>query len=281
MGATRWVPPGEQVARLGRAAARRMHLLAAAVAAVTGLVLGAGAVVGRPGVVVTVVLAQLVLAPAWMLGTDRPGRIGGLLIGLGAAVAGDVALLVRDRTSPAVLLGVLGLALPAMVVHQLARGVVRVRVTESVAAVAVLVAAEVALCMPIALARAEDGHRLVGTVVLAATAGLTVARLTDALAPVPRIADGVPYGLAAVVFAAVAGAAAGASTAGGPLTASAGAGVGALVGAVAALVAVGVGFITLALPDAPRPLVPALLSVLLPLALVAPVGYLTVLSVAG
>jgi hypothetical protein len=281
VGATRWVPPGAQVARLGRAAARRMHLLAAAVAAATGLVLGAGAAVGRPGVVVTVALAQLVLAQVWMLGTDRPGRIGGLLIGLGAAAAGDVALLVRDRTSPAVLLGVLGLALPAMVVHQLVRGVVRVRVTESMSAVAVLVAAEVALCMPIALARADDGPRLVGTVVLAAAAGLTVARLTDALVPVPRIADGVPYGLGAVVLAAVGGAVAGAATAGGPLTTAAGAGVGALVGAVAALVAVGVGFLTLALPDRPRPLVPALLSVLLPLALVAPVGYLTALSVAG
>jgi len=238
-------------------------------------------VIGRPGVVVTVALAQAVLAPVWMLGTDRPGRIGGVLIGVGAAAVGDVALLVRDRNSPVVLLGVLGLALPAMVVHQLVRGVVRVRVTESVSAVALLVAAEVALCLPIALARAEDGHRLVGTVVLAAAAGLTVARLTGALAPVPRIAGGVPYGLAAVVLAAVAGAVAGAATAGGPLTAGAGAGVGALVGAVAALVAVGVGFVTLALPDRPRPLVPAVLSVLLPLALVAPVGYLTVLSVAG
>jgi len=281
VGATRWVPPGEHVARLGHAAARRMHLLAAVVAAATGIVLGAGAVVGRPGVIVTVALAQVVLAPVWMLGTDRPGRIGGLLIGLGAAAVGDIALLMRDRTSPAVLLGVLGLALPAIVVHQLARGVVRVRVSESVGAVAVLVAAEVALCMLIALARAEDGHRLVGTVVLAATAGLTVARLTDAVVAVPRIAQGVPYGLGAVVLAAVAGAAAGAATAGGPLTARAGGGVGALVGAVAALIAVGVGFLTLALPDRPRPPVPALLSVLLPLALVTPVGYLTVLSVAG
>ncbi len=281
VGATRWVPPGEQVARLGRAAALRMHLLAAVVAAATGLVLGAGAVIGRPGVVLTVVLAQALLAPVWMIGTDRPGRVGGLLIGLGAAAAGDVALLMRDRTSPAVLLGVLGLAMPAIIVHQLVRGVVRVRVTESVSAVAVLVAAEVALSLLIALARADDGHRLVGTVVLAATAGLTVARLTDAVLPVPRIADGVPYGLGAVVLAAVAGAVAGVATAGGPLTAGAGGGVGALVGAVAALVAVGVGFVILALPERPHPLVPAVLSVLLPLALVTPVGYLTVLSVAG
>jgi hypothetical protein len=281
VGATRWVPPGEHVARLSRADARRMHLLAAGVAVAAGLVLGAGAVAGRTGVLVTVALLQAVLAPVWMIGTDRPGRIGGMLIGLAAAAAGDVALVLRDRTSPAVLLGVLGLALPAIVVHQLARGVVRVRVTESVAAVALLVAAEVAACLPIALARADDGHRLVGTVLLGATAGLAVARLTDALAPVPRIAAGIPYGLGAVVLAAVAGAAAGAATAGGPLSTAAGAGVGALVGTVAALVAVGVGFITLALPDRPRPPVPALLGVLLPVALVAPVGYLTVLSVAG
>jgi hypothetical protein len=281
VGATRWVPPGEHVAPLTRAAARRLHLLAAGAAVAAGVVLGGGAVAGRPGVLVTVALAQAVLAPVWMLGTDRPGRIGGVLIGLAAAAAGDLALVLQDRTSPAVLLGVLGLALPAMVVHQLVRGVVRVRVTESVAAVALLVGAEVAACLPVALARADDGHRLVGTVVLGATAGLALARLTDALAPVPRIAAGVPYGLGAVVLAAVAGAAAGATAAGGPLGAGAGAGVGALVGAVAALVSVGVGFVVLALPDRPRPLVPALLSVLLPVALVAPVGYLTVLSVAG
>jgi hypothetical protein len=269
------------VAPIDRAAARRAHLLAAAVAVAAGVVLGAGAVLGRPGVVVTVGLAQALLVPAWVLGTARPGRVGGLLIGLAAAVAGDVALLLRDRTSPAVLLGVLGLAVPVMIVHQLARGVVRVRVTESVAGVAVLVTAQVALSTLIALARADDGHRLVGTVVLAATAGLALARLTDALAPVPRIAAGVRYGLAAVLVAAVAGAAAGAATTGGRLTAAAGAGVGAGVGAVAALVAVGVGFIVVTLPDRPRPLVPAYLSVVLPLALVAPVGYLAVLSVAG
>jgi hypothetical protein len=84
-----------------------------------------------------------------------------------------------------------------------------------------------------------------------------------------------------VVLAAVAGAVAGAATTGGPLAVAAGAGVGALVGVVAALVAVGVGFLVVTLPDRPRPLVPAYLSVMLPLALVAPVGYLTVLSVAG
>jgi hypothetical protein len=281
VGATRWVAPGHELPPVDRGAARRAHLVAAVLAAVTGLVLGAGAVAGRPAVVATVALVQVALAPAWMLGARRPGRIGGLILGLAAAGAADAALLVRDRTSPAVLLGVLGLAVPAMLVHQLTRGVVRVRVTESLAGVALLVTAEAALATLIALDRAEDGNRLAGTVALAAAAALTVARLTDAAAPVPRIADGVPYGLLAVLLAAAAGAAAGIVTSGGPLSAAGGAGVGALVGAVAALVAVGVGFVSVALPGPSRALALAYLSVALPIALVAPVGYLTVLSVAG
>ena len=216
-----------------------------------------------------------------MLGTKRPGRIGGIVIGLGAAAAADAALLVRDRTSPAVLLGVLGLAVPALLVHQLTRGVVRVRVAESLAGVALLVTAVVALSTLVALARAVDGPRLAAAVALSAAAGLAAARLTDALAPGPRIADGLPYGLLAIVTAALAGAAAGTATAGGPLSVAAGAGSGALIAAVAALAAVGVGFALAVLPDRPRPPAAAYLPVALPLALAAPVGYLVLLSVAG
>jgi hypothetical protein len=263
------------------AAARRGHLLAAALAAAVAVLLGAGAAAGRPGLVGAVALVQALLAPAWILGTQRPGRIGGMILGLGAAAAADVALVVRDRTSPAVLLGVLGLALPALIVHQLTRGVVRVNVTESLAGITVLVTAQVALSTLIALTRAEDGDRLTGAVVLAAGAGLVAARLADAVAPVPRIADGVPYGLLAVVLAAAAGAGAGALARGGLLSTAGGAGVGAVVGVVAALVAVGAGFVALALPDRRHRLALAYLSVALPIALVAPVGYLTALSVAG
>jgi hypothetical protein len=280
-GATRWTPPGYELAPLDPAAARRAHLLTAALALAVGVVLTAGAVAGRAGVVGTVALAQVALAPAWMLGTHRPGRTGGLVIGLAAAAGADVALLVRDRTSPAVLLGVLGLAIPALLAYQLTRGPVRAQVAESLAGAALLVTAEVALAMPIALGRADDGNRLVGTVVLAAGVGLAAARLTDAAAPVPRIADGVPYGVLALLAAAAGGAVGGVVTAGGPLSVTAGAGVGALVGAVAGLLAVGVGFILVALPEPPRPLVAAYLSVALPLAFAIPVGYLTVLSVAG
>ncbi|HEV7657963.1 MAG TPA: hypothetical protein VGP36_24955 [Mycobacteriales bacterium] len=273
--------PGHEPPLVDPGEARRAQLTAAGLAVLAGLVLGLGAIAGRTGVVATVALAQAALVPAWVLGARRPGRIGGMVLGVAAAGAADAALLIRDRTSPAVLLGVLGLAVPVLLAHQLTRGVVRVRVTESLAGVAVLVAAEVGLSTLVALDRADLGNRLTGVVVLAAGAALAVARLTDAVAPVPRIADGLPYGLLAVVLAAVAGAAVGVVTATGPLSTTEGAGVGALVGAVAALVSVGTGFVAVMLPEPRRALALAAVSVLVPLALVAPVGYLTVLSVAG
>jgi hypothetical protein len=278
-GASRWVDPDAVVLV---PASRRELGLAAVAAVVVGVVVTAGAALaGRAGVVAGVALAQAGLVPAWVSALRRPGRIGSLLVGAGAAAAADAVLVVKDRTSPAALLGVLGLAVPALVVHQLTRGVVRVRVTESLAGVATVVAAGVALATPVALARAVDGPRLVGAVALAAAAGLAAARLTDAAAPVPRITAGLPHGLLALLAAALAGAAAAAATAGGPLPAAAAAGVGALVAAVAALAAVGTGFALAAVPDRPPVLAAAYLSAVLPFALALPVGYLAVLSVAG
>ena len=170
---------------------------------------------GRAGVVIGIGATQALLVPAWVLGTALPGRVGGSLIGLAAAVAADAALVVRDRTTLAVLLGVLALAFPAMLLHQLSRGVVRVRVTESMSGVALLVAAVVGLSSCVALARAVDGPRLVAAVVAAAGAGLVVARLLDAALPAPRLAHDVPYGLLAVLAGTAAGAAAGAAVAAG------------------------------------------------------------------
>ena len=245
-----------------------------------GAGLAGAAPAGRPGIAAGVAVVQALLVPAWVLGLARPGRIGAILLGLTAAAAADIALVLDDRTTPAVLLGVLGLALPALFVHQLARGVVRVRVTESLAAAAVAVTASVGLSTLLALSRAADGPRLVAAVALAAGAGLAAARLTDTVAPAPRIAADLPYGLLAVGAAAVAGAVAAAGTAGGGLSVLAGAGLGGLVGVLAALASVGVGFAAATLPGAPAPAV-AYLQVALPLALVAPVGYLAALSVAG
>jgi hypothetical protein len=274
-GAARVEGPAEVVA-----VGAPVRVLAAGIAAVIGVGLAGAALAGRPGVLAAVALVQALLVPAWVLGLARPGRIGGILLGLAAAAAADIALLADDRTTPAVLLGVLGLALPACYVHQLTRGVVRVRVTESLAGVATGVTAAVALSTLLALSRAADGPRLVAAVALAAGAGLAAARLTDLVVPVPRIAAGLPYGLPALIVAPAAGAVAAALTAGGGLSAPSAAALGGLVALPAALVSVGVGFAAAGVPEA-RTAAVAYLHAALPVALVAPVGYLVALSVAG
>lgn len=266
--------------------ARGAHLTTAMLAVVVTVGLAVATRYGRPGVVVGIGAVQALLVPAWVVGTALPGRIGGWVLGLAAAAAADAVLLVRDRTTLAVLLGVLGLTFPAMLLHQLARGVIRVRVTESMSGLALLVTAVVALSSCVALARAVDGPRLVAAVVVSAGAGLAVARVVDAAVPVPRLARDVPYGLLAVVAGTAAGAAAGAAVASGArqLTAPGGALLGAVVAVLAALVAVGVGYVAATVEPRPaaagRPAL-AYLGVGLPLALAAPAGYLVALSVAG
>jgi hypothetical protein len=264
----------------------RGHLVAAGIAAVLAVVLGVAAAFGRDGVVAGVAVVQVLLVPAWVLGTGLPGRRGGIVIGLAAAAAADVALVVRDRTSLEVLLGVVALAFPALLVHQLTRGVVRVRVTESLSGIALLVTAQVAVSTAIALSSAMDGPRLAGAVLVAAATGLAVAHLVDAVLPVPRLAEDVRHGLLAVLAAIAAGALAGLLSARGAdqLTATGGAAVGAAVAGVAALLAVGVGYVAATVePRPPRAGPPALayLGAGLPLALACPVGYLVALSVAG
>ncbi len=273
------------VAALPPGAVRRAHLLAALLAAA----LAAGVLLAtrweRPGVLVAVAVLQVLLVPAWVYGTALPGRIGGTLLGLGAAAAADTALVVRDRVSLLALLGVLALVLPALVVHQLTRGVVRVRVAESLAGIALLLTAVVGLATLIALARAVDGPRLVAALVAGAGAGLAVARLVDAVAPAPRLADDVAHGLLAVLAAGPAGAAAGALLAGDArhLDAAGGALLGAVVAVLAALVTVGIGYVAATVPEPRRATSPALayLGVVVPLAFAAPVGYLVALAVAG
>jgi hypothetical protein len=278
-------PPASPPVAAGRAGVRRAHLTAALVAVVVtaGLVVATGW--DRPGILVMVAVLQALLVPAWVHGTALPGRIGATVLGLGAAAAADVALLVRDRVSLMVLVGVLGLALPAMLAHQLTRGVVRVRVTESLAGIAVLLTAVVALSSLIALARAVDGPRLVAALVVGAGAGLAVARVVDAVAPAPRLAEDVAHGVLAVVAAGLTGAAGGALLAAGArqLDAAGGALLGAVVAVLAALVAVGVGYLA-ATSQSPRRgtlVAMAYLAVVLPLGLAAPVGYLVSLAVAG
>ncbi len=253
--------------------AGRDHLAAAGLAAVATPALALAAQSGRTALLVGIGLLQALLVVGWVVGTGLPGRIGGLLIGTGVAGAADAAIYLRDRASLAALLGVLGLSFPAMVLHQLSRGVVRVRVTESLSGVA-------------ALSTAGASAALV-----AGGVGLVTGRLLDIVLPVPRLSAEVPHGLFAVGAAIALGGTAGAAHAFGArqLELGEGALLGSATAGVAALVAVGVGYAAHALRPPTGPPLPGrsgavaltYLRVGLPLALTGPVAYLLGLWAVG
>ena len=265
---------------------RSEHLLAAGIAAGVTVALAVAAALGRPALAAVLLLAQLALVAAWVVGTALPGRIGGLLIGAGAAVGVDAAVLVRPRSPLAGILGVLGLCMVALLVHQLSRGVIRVRVTESMSGVAALCTAVAGLGGYLALQRAAEGDRLVSAAAVAAGLALVVGHLADTVLPVPRFSDEVPHGVLGVGLAVAFGTLAGAAHALGvrQVDLAEGALLGALVGGTAALVAVGVGYVARTVE--PRQvrfaqLAIPYLRVALPLALTAPVAYLIGLYVTG
>src|SRR6266536_187111 len=139
--AARPEPPARPARPVVGQPAWKAHLGAAALAAVVCPALVVAAHVSRLGLLAGLGALQALLVLAWVFGTGLPGRIGGLLIGAAVAGGADAVLHLRDRASLSGLLGVLGLTVPALLLHQLSRGVVRVRVTESMSGVAALSAA--------------------------------------------------------------------------------------------------------------------------------------------
>ncbi len=257
---------------------RRTHLLAAGVALVVG---GALTVLARTGIgplVIGIALTQALLVFAWVLGTGLPGRIGGLVLGLLAAAAADVVVVVWPTSELSPLLAVAGLSVPALFIHQLTRGVVRLRVTESLSDIALLIVSVIAAAALVPLWHETTGVAMATAVLAAATGALVVAHVVDAWWPMPRFDASVPNGLTAVAAAAVVGAVVGFVRLHGTVefTSARSVFLGAAVGAVASLLGVGCAFLP---ADVPRPWLRPIYLVLLPLTLVAPVGYLLCLAV--
>ena len=283
---------------------RRAAVAAVLVTAVITAALAGAAAVGAAALLVAVAGVQCVLVLSWThewgrqaaaepADLDRsvavagmPGRIGASVIGAAAAAGADVATSIRPHSALAPTLVVLGLAIPAMFVHQLSRGVVRERVVESLSGTAVLVVSVVALPALLQLRHEFDGARMTGAAVVSAGGAVVVAGLVDLVWSRPRFDPQVPRGLTAVVIGI-----AGATVAGvailKPLT-QYGNGMAALlcgaVAAAAALLSVSTAMITRGVdvatqsPDARpgrriRPVIPGAL----PVALVAPVAYLLLL----
>ncbi|CAN5553968.1 hypothetical protein BH10ACT8_BH10ACT8_32100 [soil metagenome] len=232
------VPPG--IGPSGAAA----QIPLATIALITGAALLAGAYLGTVPLLIAVAVAQLVLVLSWVFGTGLPGRIGAVVIGVLASGAADAALVRWNDHGYQPVLGVLGVALPVMFIHQLTRGVVRTRVVESLADITVLLLSVCSMAGLVLLRYQGNGDRTTLAVIGAIGAGLVVAHLTDAVFPVLRFDPKIDRGLPAVVLGIAAGGAVGTLALRDIIDYAGGRAlfVGAAVAAVACLLSIGASF---------------------------------------
>lgn len=259
-----------------------------AVAAVVGGGLVVAANIGAVQLLVAIAAVQTLLAFGWVYGLAVPGRLGALILAGLAAAGADVAVSIWPHGRLGTLVGVFGLAVPLMIVHQLLRGAARVRVIESLGATAVLVLAEIALPALLQLRHefpsGDTAARVVLACVLAASLGVIVSLLLDLVYAGPRLDEDVPRGLLGVLGAAAAGGAAG-YLALHELTqfpGARGAFAGASVGVLTALFAVAVTFVEHTTPLAESGFarrVRPVLVVVVPVCVIAPVAYLLCLAI--
>ncbi|MER6594987.1 hypothetical protein ABT214_24695, partial [Micromonospora purpureochromogenes] len=186
-----------------------LSLTVAGFAALLGVGLVLGAQTAGPGhrlpFAFIVFGVQLLFVLAWTMAMRPPALLLVAVVSAAVAGAADVAAVQSDIAALAplgyvaaggFLLGVLG---------QLVRRVDRIRVTDSLGTTLLIVVGVVAFATLITLSRIPAGTQAI-TVCLAATGvALTVARLTDAVLPWPRLAPQVPRGAAGVVVGAMIG----------------------------------------------------------------------------
>lgn len=259
--------------------------LVAAVVVGAGLVAAARA--SAVALLVAVAAVQALFALSWVFGTSMPGRRGAVIIAVAASGAADAVTSVWPDGRLGPLLPVLGLAVPAMFVHQLLRGAARVQVVSSLAAVAMLVLCEVSLAALLQL-RHEFGTEVGGKVASAVAAvlggALVIGCLVDLLLPAPRFDAAVPRGLLGLVAATGLGGSLGYLLLKdvGQFGAGRGGFTGAALGALTGLLAIAAAFVLHTTPEPfsafGRRMRPAI-GALLPVAVVAPAAFLLCLAI--
>ncbi len=269
----------------------------AIIATLATAVLAVGAGIGPGALIAGVALLQAALVVGGVLATGLPGRWGGLVIAGAAAGGADVAVAAWPTSALSPLLAVLGLATPVMFIHQLARGVVRARVVESLSAIALLVVAAVALTAYVQLRNEYGGRAMVLGSVLAIGAALVAGALADLVWCRPRLDPQVNRGTPALVVGLAVGAAAAWLILRGHAGATAGlhgtraAALGAGLGVLTAFLSAATGFAThglvvdaatqpsdFAVVHQPVPWLRPALMALVPIALLAPVAYALALA---
>jgi hypothetical protein len=237
-------PAAEAVSSSARTTAATGLLQLAVLTALAGGVLAGGSYVGNIGLLVAVAVIQAVLIVSWVFGTGLPGRIGALVLAVLAAGGADAAVTHWTTSGYSPVLGVVGVAIPLMFIHQLTRGVVRTRVVESLADITVLIIAVVAFAGLIVLRRQGNGDLVTPAIVAAIAAGLVAGHFTDAVLPAPRFDPAIDRGLPAVVVGIVVGGLIGLLALRRVIDYAGGRGafIGAAVAAVACLLSIGASF---------------------------------------
>ena len=264
---------------------RISHLPSAGLAAIFGLLLTATAQVSALALLCAIGVVQAILILCWVFASTVPGRWGVIVLAGAAAAGADVAASVSPHGQLGALLPVVGFAVPLMFAHQLMRGLARSRVVESLANIAVLIAAVVSIVALLQLRHEMTGEDVAGAVAAAAGLALVVGHLTDFAFPIARFDPDVSRGLVAVLAGAIAGAAISFLMLHDMIEFQnlRSAFLGFAVGLVASLFAVGTGFIQQSSPPAPartarlRPVY----GVLMPLCFTAPIGFLLCLAIRG
>jgi hypothetical protein len=178
-----------------------------------GLVFGAqttGVGPARTPYGVVVFGVQVLFVISWTVATRPPAPRVVVTVGLLTAAVADAAAIAPVHASIARLGYVAAGGFAAAVVGQLFRRASRVRSTESLGGTLVVVVGVVAFATLVVLTRLNAGTQAIVAGLSAAALGLVVARITDVIAPYPRLAPQVPRGATGIVLGAMLGSVAGA-----------------------------------------------------------------------
>lgn len=184
------------------------RLVSLAVAGLTGLLtvgLVFGAMITHGSYAVVIFGVQVLFVLAWTIASRPPAPRIVAGVGLAASAVADIAAVWIEPASLAPLAYVTAGAFVAGVVGQLTRQAGRVRVTESLGSTLAVVLGVVALAALVVLSRHPRGTQSIVACLSAAGVAVMVARLTDIVAPVPRVAPQVPRGGLGVVLGAMLG----------------------------------------------------------------------------
>lgn len=159
-----------------------------------------GAHTSRSSNAVVVFGLQLLFVVVWTIASRPPAPRVVIAVGLAVAVGTDVAAVMAKTASLEPLAYVTAAGFVAGVIGQLFRPAGRIRVTESLGSSLVVTVGVVSFATLVELTRHPNGTQALVACMLAAGVAVAVARIADAVLPLPRIAPQVPRGGLGVVL---------------------------------------------------------------------------------